>query len=538
MLCRYLVALMQLIQEGEQKHADQRKDWLKFSPRKLFADEKLLSSLGDLSSLTSLGAAGTGPLLSKHTRSNSRTVGGVGSGGADVSAVSSSMERGVRWEPSNSQVPLIPEPYPAPSDRSPLIPRRTAKSEAEGSHSAGVAMDSDSGRSQPSARAGISPMAPRKLALGEMQAPTSAASSYTGELDREKEMNRYRSQLGGGNSTQDFSEAADTKHAISAQSSTVSSSVRSDGRRLAVPALPERLNSLSHLTHTTAIASRTIYEPGTAAASGSRGGWQGDFLIERFLRPLSQQESLLGSPAGSNAAAGIEQYSAAFVADALDMVAQLICSSKYPLELQEETHGLFARLSKSIAPCSWIPLPVSMLSVRPVALHGCRRPVLVLTPTVTAARKNLVAYKDLLARDSGSADAGSLNTSAAAATDTASSLFYDPFAAKRQKALTQSQKAEVLWAVGQECKFVAVFSNPLGVPVFLSAVFPVLQGADHTVYPISVHIPPNVETFEVELLLLPKAAGVLDVVGVQFIANNATHLLRCDKEGRSTDLPE
>ena len=50
-------------------------------------------------------------------------------------------------------------------------------------------------------------------------------------------------------------------------------------------------------------------------------------------------------------------------------------------------------------------------------------------------------------------------------------------------------------------------------------------------YPVSIHIPPNVSYFEVELTVLPRSVGVLKVQGLQFVVNNATHLLAVGRNG-------
>jgi hypothetical protein len=239
---------------------------------------------------------------------------------------------------------------------------------------------------------------------------------------------------------------------------------------------------------------------------------------------------VFGSPAPTGAGiGGREDGSGALAVDAVEAMAQLLAVSRYPRELQEETHGLFARLSKSIAPSSRVALPVSLVTLRPRELVGCARPEPVTSSAVATAKANLALHKQRLL--AGGALAGAASGQLTPTGDS-SSLFYDPFAAKRQRQLAQTQKNEVLWAVGQRSAFVAVLSNPLCVPVFLTSVFPVLTGGEHTTYPIAVHIPPNVERYEVELFVLPREVGALQVEGLQFVVNNATHVLRVDKEGK------
>ena len=206
-------------------------------------------------------------------------------------------------------------------------------------------------------------------------------------------------------------------------------------------------------------------------------------------------------------------------------MADVLAVSRYPPELQEETYGLFARLSKSIVPNSKVALPIAMHVLRPLELVGGAKPVPLSCAALATAKRNFTQLKERAS--------GEISGSVEFADDvsSSSSLFYDPFAAKRQKQRDQAQKSEVLWAVGQESRLVAVLSNPLCVPVFLTSLFPVLRGAEHTVYPVSIHIPPNVSYFEVELTVLPRSLGVLEVHGLQFVVNNATHLLAVGKNG-------
>lgn len=207
--------------------------------------------------------------------------------------------------------------------------------------------------------------------------------------------------------------------------------------------------------------------------------------------------------------------------------------NRYSVEVQEEIHGLFARLSKSIVPSTALPLPLSMYHVRPVVLAGRAKPVVVQCSALTAARRNWQLYKDK-ATLSGT-DSALVSTGIATTAEGSSSLFYDPFAAKRQKAHNLAQQHALLYSVHTPCTLVVTFSNPLSIPVLLNAVFPVLTGVEHTVYPISVQIPPNAEQYPIELVFLCKSLGTVVVQGVQFVINNATHLLRVDKEGNYSD---
>jgi len=202
--------------------------------------------------------------------------------------------------------------------------------------------------------------------------------------------------------------------------------------------------------------------------------------------------------------------------------------------VQEETYGLFARLSKSIVPSTPVPLPLSMHSVHPVAARGSARPVGVSSGALLTARRNVVLYRE---RVSGRGDGGG-GVSVGGDTsgvDNSSSLFYDPFAAKRQKQHTLAQKNTLLYSVHHPVTLLITLSNPLCIPLLLNAVFPVLTGVQHTVYPISVQIPPYTEHYTVEVVFVPSSVGSVTIHGVQVVMNNATFVLRVDKDGYCCD---
>ena len=119
--------------------------------------------------------------------------------------------------------------------------------------------------------------------------------------------------------------------------------------------------------------------------------------------------------------------------------------------------------------------------------------------------------------------------------DNSSSLFYDPFAAKRQKQHTLAQKNTLLYSVHHPVTLLITLSNPLCIPLLLNAVFPVLTGVLHTVYPISVQIPPYTDHYTVEVVFVPSSVGSVTIHGVQVVMNNATFVLRVDKDGNCCD---
>ncbi|KAJ1414121.1 hypothetical protein B484DRAFT_401835 [Ochromonadaceae sp. CCMP2298] len=242
-----------------------------------------------------------------------------------------------------------------------------------------------------------------------------------------------------------------------------------------------------------------------------------------------------------------------FAGDALQAAAHILAHSRYSIALQSEGLGLFRRLSR-LLPSSSLPLPLALLCLLPVELQGRRRPCLLAAPAVGAAQRGLAQLRSARqghgVREGVLADAGSGegegdedgNAGAGAGmgaedgTDPTpapkGSLFYDPFEARRLRALAQAAAAageQLLWATGEPCVLLAVLSNPLSVPLSVLA-YPVLQGACW-VFPQTLEIPPR-SRFEVRLPLLPREAGQLRVLGLKLVINNVAHLLRVDEKGR------
>ena len=57
-----------------------------------------------------------------------------------------------------------------------------------------------------------------------------------------------------------------------------------------------------------------------------------------------------------------------------------------------------------------------------------------------------------------------------------SALFYDPFHARRARDMDSVSRVSVLWSLGATCTAVAVFSNTLGSPLYLTAVTLLAEG--------------------------------------------------------------
>lgn len=320
---------------------------------------------------------------------------------------------------------------------------------------------------------------------------------------------------------------------MSAQGGTLSlltaQPAESSLRRVAVPDLPALLSLLPLLLASRAsagVAQEGELGPGDSSLSERLRRHPSD-----SLHPYSaKEESSPSSTGGLNA-------DPSSVADMLEYLLQLQSprSSKCSLDLQRETCGLFAQVSKLIPPCSMLvsSSPVLLLRLEPIELLGSRRPVPVsdALDALSSTRRKLDLIAQHLRNRQGASNSqqeGSISHGSAASAPT-SSLFYDPFAAKRRKELDSKREAAagLCWAVGEACTVRALLANPLSVPVLLDSVFPVFEGtARHRVFPATaVQIPPCCDGFEVLLSVLPEAVGSMQLVGLQTVCNNATSYL-------------
>lgn len=296
-------------------------------------------------------------------------------------------------------------------------------------------------------------------------------------------------------------------------------------RRVAVPDLPALLRLLPLLTVSRATA---------GVAEGS--GFGDPSLSERLRRRPSDSLHHYSTPSAkeeSSPSTGLNADPSS-VADMLEYLQQLQSprSTSCSLDLQRETCGLFARVSKLIPPCSLLMSPVHLLRLEPMELMGSRRPVPVsdaLDALSTTRRKlDLITLSLRSGQSASNSQEGSISSSsnyASTAITPTSSLFYDPFAAKRRKEQDSKKEAAGLcWAVGEACTVRALLANPLSVPLLLDSVFPVFKGtARHKVFPAAaVQIPPCCDSFEVLLSVMPEEVGSMQLVGLQTVSSNAT----------------
>lgn len=80
--------------------------------------------------------------------------------------------------------------------------------------------------------------------------------------------------------------------------------------------------------------------------------------------------------------------------------------------------------------------------------------------------------------DSAASDSGG-DPSSSKEKEKSSALFYDPFEARRARDTDSGLRVSVLWSVGATCSAVAVFKNPLGCPLYLTAVTLLAEGKQY-----------------------------------------------------------
>jgi hypothetical protein len=161
----------------------------------------------------------------------------------------------------------------------------------------------------------------------------------------------------------------------------------------------------------------------------------------------------------------------------LQSLARMLGEGGVPVEQQAQALTLLDILGQSAAPDSRVELPVQLLSVRPLAPEaGLGVP---LKASADQQRAWETAIRAATQKSAPGGNGESASEPADAAVDKvgeeqgkASALFFDPFAAQRErdKLQLEQRKGSALWALGVAGTAVAVFSNPLSCPLRLTAV--------------------------------------------------------------------
>ncbi len=187
------------------------------------------------------------------------------------------------------------------------------------------------------------------------------------------------------------------------------------------------------------------------------------------------------------------------------------------VEQQEQAVDIITTITREIPPAFSLELPITFLGMKLLLLPSTVRPKL-LAADITNAVYATYNVKSGAVADGNTNNSGNVKSS---------SLYYDPFAAKKEK----ERPLEIIWAVGYTSRITAYFINPLSVAIKLDTVTVIAEGVEHQSFPITVEIPANSENYEVDLSILPKAEGVLKVTGLQMFMNNAKYKVYIDEKG-------
>ena len=120
---------------------------------------------------------------------------------------------------------------------------------------------------------------------------------------------------------------------------------------------------------------------------------------------------------------------------------------------------------------------------------------------------------------------------------TKSAFFYDPFAVKRDKLKQSNQKEEVLWSLPLSLSstitfsFIAIFMNPLSIPITLTRIQPIITGIEHVIYPISVEIPSKSEYFLVSLPIKILSYGKIKINYLKVSIGFMEYVIPIDEDG-------
>ena len=187
------------------------------------------------------------------------------------------------------------------------------------------------------------------------------------------------------------------------------------------------------------------------------------------------------------------------------------------VEQQEQAVDIITTITREIPPAFSLELPITFLGMKLLLLPSTVRPKL-LAVDITNDVYAIYNVKSGAVADNNANNNGSVKSSR---------LYYDPFAAKKEK----DRAVEIIWAVGYTSRITAYFVNPLSVAIKLDTVTVIAEGVEHQAFPITVEIPANSDNYEVDLSILPKAEGVLKVTGVQMFMNNAKYKVYIDEKG-------
>lgn len=203
-------------------------------------------------------------------------------------------------------------------------------------------------------------------------------------------------------------------------------------------------------------------------------------------------------------------------------------------DLEEQALDMLDCTSREIRPKSRIHLPIKVALVRPLQASKFEVPVLISKDSCVAIAIACEKLRDFKEK---SLLMSSISTSPTQDVKK-SSLFYDPFAAKRAQQAKAQTPLEVLWNIKQPHAFLVVLSNPLSYPIHIDNIvltFDASFGMKCELLPCSVDVPANTIAFPVEVAVRAFTLGKLRVKSITIFVNNAYKEVVIDEKDNCID---
>ena len=213
---------------------------------------------------------------------------------------------------------------------------------------------------------------------------------------------------------------------------------------------------------------------------------------------------------------------------------------------QEQAIVMLEKWTSELPPASMLHLPVTLIQIKLQQLPEGKKPYKLVDATLKLQDKLLkknIAITNRIAQleRGGLHDDEQTNLVSDSKSDVpgkAPALFYDPFAAKREKELS-SANIDVFWVKDVVCTCTAFLENPLDVDIRLDSIRLLVDGVRHTAFARTLNIPARANSYPVELTVKPHEIGSLKIEGIQISLNNAIHKLLVDDLGICiTNKPE
>jgi hypothetical protein len=228
-----------------------------------------------------------------------------------------------------------------------------------------------------------------------------------------------------------------------------------------------------------------------------------------------------------------------------DIIAAVqLCLERYaiPREHQIQAWNLLQNLSRLMKPFASMSLPVVIVNVKPKLLPLFQRPILLTSSSTMKADEILDSLQSQQMNSEEKVNGA--NTTAEAKSDVVakkSSLFYDPFAAKRTSDVDSLASNMAVWSVAYPGRVVIQLANPYLIPIAVDHISLQIDGAEHlTNLCGAVEIPPRCDAYPIEIAVLPCEEGELIIRGVIVIINNIKCYYPVEKDGQiagSTSYP-